>query len=215
MKRIALLSSDFEFGIGLGAELYRFNFRINQFKTEAEIKSDFESGTRYDLYIFDVKAKNLNLNLVKFLREAQNFTPIMLILDESIPENFKRIYYARVDGFIIREFCYAEILFHIFKLTKTLLGSKFEFRNGLVFDKNSLCITYENQNIYLGKKEGLLLEALAKNSPHVVTFDELEYHVYHNEPVSPDRLRSLVREIRAKLPLALITTVRGIGYKIE
>jgi len=43
---------------------------------------------------FDVKARNLNLDLVKFIRDSQNITPIMLLLDVSVPSVFKRIYYA-------------------------------------------------------------------------------------------------------------------------
>lgn len=215
MKKVCLLTDKFDLGINLNAALYRFNFRVLSFKSPDEVMADFDSGNRYDIYIFDIKAKNIDLSLVKFIRENQVFTPIMLALDESIPTNFKKIYYAKVDGFIIHDFCMDEILFHIFKLTKTLLGSKFELKDGMVFDKNSLCIWHKSGEIYLGKKEALLLEALAKNSPHVVTFEELVYHVYKGENISQDRLRSVVREIRAKLPVDVIKTVRGVGYKID
>ena len=82
----------------------------------------------------------------------------------------------------------------------TFLGSKFELKNGLVFDKDSLCVRKDNEVIYLGKKESQLLEILCKNSPHVVTYDEIDHHLYKNETLSQDRIRSLVREIRAKIP---------------
>lgn len=56
---------------------------------------------------------------------------------------------------------------------------------------------------------------MAKNIPHVVTFDELEYNVYKGESASQDRLRSIIKEIRAKVPNIQITTVRGTGYGLE
>ena len=96
-----------------------------------------------------------------------------------------------------------------------LLGSKFELKNGLVFDKDSLCIRKEGEVIYLGKKESQLLEILCKNSPHVVTYDEIDHHLYKNETLSQDRIRSLVWEIRAKIPAICLKTVRGTGYKVE
>jgi hypothetical protein len=96
-----------------------------------------------------------------------------------------------------------------------LLGSKFELKNGLVFDKDSLCVRKESEVIYLGKKESQLLEILCKNSPHVVTLDEIDHHLYKNETLSQDRIRSLVREIRAKIPTICLKTVRGTGYKVE
>ena len=47
-----------------------------------------------DMIFFDVKARNLNLDLVKFIRDSQNITPIMLLQGVSAPSVFKRIYYA-------------------------------------------------------------------------------------------------------------------------
>ena len=94
MKKILLLSSDFEQNVILNASLYRFGFRMIQLKSTSEVIKDFECGNRYDLYVFDVKARNLNLDLVKFIRDSQNITPIMLLLDVSVPSVFKRIYYA-------------------------------------------------------------------------------------------------------------------------
>ena len=96
-----------------------------------------------------------------------------------------------------------------------LLGSKFELKNGLVFDKDSLCIRKEDEVIYLDKKESQLLKILCKNSLHVVTYDEIDHHLYKNETLSQDRIRSLVREIRAKVPTICLKTVRGTGYKVE
>ncbi len=124
-----------------------------------------------------------------------------------VPSVFKEIYY--------KPFCPEEFLFHVFRICKVLLGSKFELKNGLVFDKDSQCIRKEDEVIYLGKKESQLLEILCKNSPHVVTYDEIDHHLYKNETLSQDRTRSLVREIRAKIPTICLKTVRSTGYKVE
>lgn len=215
MKKILLLSKDFDLNINLSAAFYRFNFRITRFESEEEVVKDFDDGNRYDLYAIETTARELNLGLVKFLRDNRNITPILLILDESIPTIFKKIYYAKVDDFIIKPFPPDEFIFHVFRLCKVLLGSKFEFKNGLVFDKDALCVTQGERKFYLGKKESLFLEMLAKNSPHVVTYDELDHHIYKGEYASQDRLRSLIREIRKKVPALEIITIRGIGYKIE
>ena len=89
-----------------------------QLKSAIEVIKDFECGNRYDLYVFDVKARNLNLDLVKFIRDSQNITLIMFLLDERVPSVFKEIYY--------KLFCPEEFLFHVFRLCKVLLGSKFK-----------------------------------------------------------------------------------------
>ncbi|WP_459877828.1 winged helix-turn-helix domain-containing protein [Campylobacter concisus] len=84
-----------------------------------------------------------------------------------------------------------------------------------MFDKNSLCVRKEGGVIYLGKKESQLLEILCKNSPHVVTYDEIDHHLYKNESLSQECIRSLVREIRAKIPTICLKTIRSTRYKVE
>ena len=90
MKKILLLSSDFEQNVILNASLYRFGFRMMQLKSAIEVIKDFECGNRYDLYVFDVKVRNLNLDLVKFIRDSQNITPIMLLQDVSVPSVLRK-----------------------------------------------------------------------------------------------------------------------------
>ena len=85
----------------------------------------------------------------------------------------------------------------------------------LSLTKTPSVVRKEDEVIYLGKKESQLLEILCKNSPHVVTYDEIDHHLYKNETLSQDRIRSLVREIRAKIPTICLKTVRGTGYKVE
>ncbi|WXG21153.1 hypothetical protein VBZ67_01430 [Campylobacter concisus] len=77
----------------------------------------------------------------------------MLLLDVSVPSVFKRIYYARLNDFIIKPFCPEEFLFHVFRLCKVLLGYKFELKNGLVFDKDSLCVRKRARSSILAKRE--------------------------------------------------------------
>ena len=45
-----------------------------------------------------------NLDLVKFIRDSQNITPIMLLQGVSVPSVFKTIYYARVNDFIVKPY---------------------------------------------------------------------------------------------------------------
>ena len=101
MKKILLLSSDFEQNVILNASLYRFGFRMMQLKSASEVIKDFECGNRYDLYVFDVKARNLNLDLVKFIRDSQNITPIMLLRGVSVPSVLKKF---TINHFVLKSF---------------------------------------------------------------------------------------------------------------
>ena len=216
MKKILLVSDDAQMQLNLNAALYRFNIRIVRFENLSELKEDYYNGNRYIFYVIDVKTKDLaNFESVKFLRDNGSLTPVMILVDKAIPALYKKIYYAKYDDFMVKPFLPEEFLFRVFRNCRILLGSKFELKNGAIYDKNSLTLHINGTNIMLGKKEGLFLEILAKNAPHVVTIQELEWGIYKDENVSSDRLRSLVRQLRAKLPFELIKTVRSIGYSLE
>jgi len=73
---------------------------------------------------------------------------------------------------------------------------------------------YHEEEIVLGKKEALLLKLLFVKVHHIVSSAEIEYYVYQDEAISEERIRSLVRQLRAKIPLDLIETVKGLGYRI-
>ena len=62
MKKILLLSSDFEQNVILNASLYHFGFRMMQLKSAYSVIKDFERGNGQ---------RNLNLDLVKFIRDSQ------------------------------------------------------------------------------------------------------------------------------------------------
>ena len=72
-----------------------------QLKSASEVIKDFERGNRYDLYVFDVKARNLNLDLVKFIRDSQNITPIMLLRGVSVPSVLRKF---TISHFVLKSF---------------------------------------------------------------------------------------------------------------
>ena len=61
----------------------------------------------------------------------------------------------RSDDFMVKPFLPEEFLFRVFRNCRILLGSKFELKNGAIYDKNSLTLHINGTNIMLGKKEGL------------------------------------------------------------
>ena len=86
MKKILLVSDDAQMQINLNAALYRFNIRIVRFENLSELKEDYYNGNRYIFYVIDVKTKDLaNFESVKFMRDNGSLTPVMILIDNSIP----------------------------------------------------------------------------------------------------------------------------------
>ena len=69
--------------------------------------------------------------------------------------------------------------------------------------------------IKLTNKELKLLDLLAKNHHRVVSYEEIEDHLWYDNYMSMDALRSLIRAIKKKLQGDYIENVSGFGYRLK
>lgn len=89
-----------------------------------------------------------------------------------------------------------------------------ELRDGYKYDGNQKSLIYEERTISLTKKEILLLELLLKNMGKVTFFQELQRVVWQDSVMTDNALKSLVGNLRKKLPKDIVVNLSGIGYKI-
>ncbi len=193
----------------------RLKMQIKKIQTKEELFEQKAFLSTYSLFILNL-IDPTDPCVMKFIRKNGSDAPILLILEPSIsPEMFKKLYYLSYDDFIIKNFSPEEIAFRIYKLCHIWNDDNFFLSKDIYFDfKNSLFVNKE-EKIFLGRKESLFLKYLLAKSPHIVSFDEIVCYVYLNEVVSQERIRSLVRQLRAKLlPFHFIETVKKEGYRI-
>lgn len=86
--------------------------------------------------------------------------------------------------------------------------------DGYTYDWNQKILLHKNDMISLTKKEILFLELLFKNIDSITSFDELQEVVWQDSVMTDNALRSLIRNLRKKLPKDFIVNLSGIGYKV-
>ena len=82
------------------------------------------------------------------------------------------------------------------------------------YDWEQKVLFHNQQEIVLSRKEILFLEMLIKNSHRIITYQEIEKIVWNDNMMTTGALRSLVRNLRKKLPLNLIDNLSGVGYRL-
>ena len=92
--------------------------------------------------------------------------------------------------------------------------------DGLKFYPERLEVEFEDKNVIITKKEGILLECLIKKYPKVVGRDYLLEKIWDDiEFVEENTLNVNVSRIRKRLnDLGIedaVNTVRGVGYKLN
>ncbi|AFL69505.1 response regulator transcription factor [Sulfurospirillum barnesii] len=177
----------------------------------------FDEATSLDEYaLFVLNLKNpTDARTIDFIRDNGGYAPILLIVEPMEDAMMlKTLYYLGYNDVILKPFPVEEMVFRIYKLCDIWNNDVFFLRNGMYFDfKQGMFITKE-EPILLGRKESLLLKCLFLKSPHIVTWDEINAFVYHNEVITQERIRALIKQLRDKLPLKCIKTINGKGYQM-
>jgi two-component system, OmpR family, response regulator VanR len=92
--------------------------------------------------------------------------------------------------------------------------SNFKLSDGIFFNFQTQSIIKHNESFVLNKKESLLINLLIQNQGRVITYEEIEYHIWNNECTTA-ALKSLIRDLRKKTFKDIIKNYSGIGYKLE
>jgi len=89
------------------------------------------------------------------------------------------------------------------------------FSEKMKFDMYNLTLVNENEIVKLRTKEIDFLYLLLKNKDRYVTYQEIENFVWNDEVMTKDALKTLVKNIKKKIPKELISNLTGTGYKID
>ena len=176
--------------------------------------------TNFDLYIIDINIPHINgLEIVKYIRQKDLSTPIIMITASMELENFKTAYKNGCDDYIKKPFYLEELKIRIDKLLskKSNGNSLIKISDTITYDTEYEELSVRGEVKRLRKKERLLLNILLKNINKLVTNEVIENYVWENEIKELYPLRQLVNDLRKHFDNGekFIFAERGMGYKFE
>jgi len=203
---------------------------LAQEKYAVDVEYDGDNGLgaalsqSYDVMIIDRMLPGLDgVEICRKVREAGIHTPILLLTaKDQIHERVEGLN-AGADDYLIKPFSFEELLARIRALLRR--PQKTEPNVLKVSDLSLDTLSYEvkrsGQAINLSAKEFALLEYMMRNSGRVLSKDAIISHVWDfDADVLPNTVEVYIGYLRAKVDRpfkkesALISTVRGFGYKL-
>jgi two-component system OmpR family response regulator len=180
----------------------------------------------YDVLLMDRMLPELDgLTIIKTLRGAGNFTPILILSSLGDVDDRVRGLQSGGDDYLVKPFAFAELQARVEALgrRKAPAGEQRDTRlvaRDLEMDLLARKVTRGGNPVELQAREFRLLEFLLQNKGQVVTRTMLLEHVwdYHFDPhnnVIDVHISRLRRKLDAGTDQPLIRTVRGAGYIIE
>jgi DNA-binding response OmpR family regulator len=194
-----------------------------------DVARDGEEGSylartnTYDVIILDnTLPKKDGVEVCTDIRQAGNNTPIIILSARSEMETKINLLNSGADDYVTKPFSLEELIARIRALLRRPkdLSSDILEIDDLVLDTKQHTVKRGDHDIYLTRKEFMLLELLLRKKGSVVSRGSIIEHVWdmNADPFS-NTLESHILNIRKKITTpgksSLIQTVPGIGYKIE
>lgn len=192
-------------------KIYEANNAISALKLYESIQPD--------IIITDIQMPKLNgLEFVKRIRQKDKKVQVIVITAFSHKDYlFKAIELQLVKYLVkpIKEKELEEALSLCVEAIENDSSNILKLDENSFFDMYNKTLLIENELVKLRTKELLLLELLLKNINRYVTYSEIENIVWLDSVMSKDALKTLIKNLKTKLPKELISNLSGTGYKIE
>ena len=172
-----------------------------------------------DLIITDIEMPNMDgLTLCKKIREVDKNTPIVITTAYTNTEYLLEAVSLNLIKYLIKpieeeplfeslRFCFEHIEEKnpsIIKISKT---HTFDLLNHTLIENGKVVLLTQSQY--------KLLSILIKNQGRIVSYEEIENHVWFDKVMSSDALRSLVRDVRKLIGKESIANISKYGYRIH
>jgi two-component system response regulator VanR len=171
-----------------------------------------------DIIITDIQMPKLNgLEFVKRIREKDKNTQIIIITAFSDKDYLLKAVELHLVKYLVkpvREKEFEEALFlciNALENDDTNIVKLDEFTYFDTFNKNLIA---NDEIVKLRAKELSFLELLIKNKNRYVSYEEIENYVWSDSVMTKDAIKTLVKNIKTKIPKDLILNLTNSGYKI-
>ncbi len=173
----------------------------------------------YDLIILDVMMPNLDGYAVcKMIRQSSN-VPIIFLTALNEESNQVKGFELECDDYITKPFSFNLLIKRVEAILRRSIKSNDD--STINFEKLKLNLsTYsvqiDDENIELTLKEFNILKTLIEKYPQVITRENLLDSIWGYDYYGDTRIVDAhIKNIRKKIQLPYIKTVKGIGYTLE
>ncbi|ENX34627.1 hypothetical protein F889_01915 [Acinetobacter colistiniresistens] len=219
---ILMVEDHFELAATVGEFLEEHGFVIDHARN-LDAARTFLKTNPYHLLLLDINLPDgSGYDLCEWLRTDQGKDiPILMLTARDTLDDKLKGFTAGTDDYLIKPFDFNELVMRIRALIKRSLGevstSKIQIHD-LILDSSTQTVTRAGHLIELPRIQFKLLKILMRNSPKVITKQEIVIELWGDEEPESDALRSHIYNLRKMIDKPfqekLIHTISGVGLKV-
>ncbi len=177
----------------------------------------------YDVIVMDINMPGMDgMTACRKLRqEAGKQTPVLMLTARDTLDDKLVGFDSGADDYLVKPFALQELLARLTALSKRGRGKGDQQLlqvADLSFNPKTLEVKRAGQSISLTPTGLKILQLLMRNSPNVVTRQQIEETLWRDSPPDSDSLRAHMHTLRGAVDRpfeqGLIHTIHGIGFKL-
>ena len=173
----------------------------------------------YYLVLLDIMMPNLDgYSVCKMIRQTSN-VPIIFLTALNEESNQLKGFELECDDYITKPFSFNLLIQRVkavLRRGRINISSDLLIFEKLKLDLNTYSVQIDDQNIELTLKEFNILKMLIEKYPQVVTRENLLDSIWGYDYYGDTRIVDAhIKNLRKKIILPYIKTVKGIGYTLE
>ncbi|RXJ69796.1 hypothetical protein CRV08_03560 [Halarcobacter ebronensis] len=175
--------------------------------------------THPDIIIIDLDYENdMAIKFCKNIKKINSSIPIIVISKSKEEKLLFEAIRLQVVDYVLRPIKAEKLIYALNETAKKVLnqgGMSVKLTNNLYYNyKEKSIIDEKQQKIKLTKNEYRLLELLLLNRNTNISKEEIERHLWADEPITESAFKSLFSRLRQKVGKDTIKNSFGIGYQL-
>lgn len=198
----------------LSREGYSFDSAQTGQQADQFVQLDEYSAILLDLGLPDIDG----LTLLKKWRKQQIFTPVLIITARDALDDRVSGLDAGADDYLIKPFELVELFARLRAIIRRHQGQSDNMlvANDIALDLSTKQVYFKEQPLELTVREFAIMSRLILKKGKTVARETLQQDIYSwNDNFSSNTLEVYIHHLRHKLGKDRITTVRGVGYRLE
>ena len=217
-KKILIVEDEIDIREGISEYLSEVGYDV-MVAEDGQEGIDLFKSNEFDLVLLDIMLPKINgFGVLSQIREISD-VPVMMLT--AMTDDYSQImsFNEKADDYITKPFSVVVLHKRIEALQRRIQGrqqnNKWIYKDVEV-DFLGFCAKKDNNPVDLKPKEIKLLELLIKHKNQVLTRNQMLDSLWEIDEAPADRVIDVyIKNLRKKLDLDCITTVKGIGYKFE
>ena len=180
-----------------------------------------ETG-HFDIMVLDIMLPGIDgLELIRRLRKGKHQLPVLALTARDTVGDIVAALDLGVDDYLTKPFAMAEFMARLRAVARkgpSVQDVRLEVAD-LVLDSATGQVSRSGVQLTLTRTQFALLEYFMRRAGHVLTRESIIERIWSGNPdIEANTLEVFIRTLRAKIDVnrkaSLITTIRGVGYRM-